>query len=318
MCSFVLHTNCIIISKLKMNSKVGRGERKRGVSKLERGFGMRKAGFKRDALRIIRSRRGLAIPVTFLMLFVSLIIIVSTTYCFAVIRIQTRGALLKASAAKQNMLFLKQAVEDVAWLPSSSRVVCFKDYGGVFTVDPEARNLVLTLTNGSSFSATVYNSSVGEAVYLLPHTEEVGDLFFLEGSSAAIVNDSSSAMPQVYILPTVNGSEVVLCYRPFASSVSAGESNGKPVNVFRIYVVSFNVSNGFQARGKFYVRVSAVNVAFTFCSYEFNSSISSLGVQSVLDGVETTVWLPVTSNEDGAVVNVEVVTCYVRLLKMEV
>lgn len=282
-------------------------------------WSMRKArAFKRGVLRIIRSRRGLAIPVTFLMLFVSLILIVSTTYCFAVIRIQTRGALLKASAAKQNMLFLKRAVEDVAWLPSSSRVVYFDDYGGTFEVNHEAKNLVLTLTNGSSFSVTIYNSSVGEAAYLLPHTEEGGDFFFLEGSSAAVVNDSSSAMSQVYLSPTVNGSEVVLCYRPFASSVSAGESSGKPLNVFRIYVISFNVSNDFQVRGKFYVRVSAVNVAFTFCSYEFNSSVSSLGVRSVLDGEETTVWLPVASNEDGAIVNVEVVTCYVWLQRREV
>jgi len=264
-------------------------------------------------LRVIRSRNGLAIPVTFLILFVSLIIIISTTYCFAMIKINARSRLLKASVARRNMLLLDQTVRNVAWLPGSSEVVFFDEYGGVFRTKPSSKMLRLNLTDGDSFFQVLYNGSVGEASYLLPFTSGDDNGLFLRGDAEAVVNRSSSVMSQVYVASTLEGSEIVLCYRPFASSVTNGEIYGKPRNVIRIYVVNLNRSDVLEVRGEFYLRVSTVDIDLTVHTYEFNNTVSSLLLYASLDDAETSVRLPITSSSEGAFVDVEIVTCFIKL-----
>jgi len=269
-------------------------------------------------LKIVRSIRGLAIPVTFLILFVSLILIISTTYCFAVAKIKARNTLLKASAAKHNMLLLDQAIREIAWLPESSETVFFGEYGGVFEVEPTAKRLMLNLTDGSSFLKVLYNASVGKASYLLPPTQENDNGLFLKGDADAVINRSSSVMTQVHVISTLEGSKIVLCYRPSASSVANGQINGKPRNVIRIYVINLNGSDVLEIRDNFYLRVSTVDISLAVYTYEFNSTVPSLAIDASLDDAETTVWLPITSSIEGAFVDVEIVTCSIRLQKVEV
>ena len=69
--------------------------------------------------------------------------------------------------------------------------------------------------------------------------------------------------------------------------------------------------------GSFYLRVTSTDVTTISSQYQFNSSISSLGLEATLDGVLEKIWLPVSSTFEGAIVYVEVVICNVRLLRTE-
>lgn len=299
---------------------VDRGERQLYDSKKSsEGFKMKGNGkFKGDILSLLRSTRGLAIPVTFLMLFVALIIIISTTYSFAVIKISSRGAFLKASVAKRSMLMLDHTIRNIVWLPGSSQTIYFDDYGGVLKVEPVAKRLFLNLTDGGAFSRALFNAFVGRAIYKLQPTKEGEVGLFLRGGAESVINKSSSAMAQIYISATSEGPEVVLSYRPFVSSVANGEINGKTKNVLRIYIINLNNSDSLEISGEFYLKISTTNVTLTVHTYEFNNSLSSLAIQASLDNVETTVWLPISSTAEGAIVDVEVVTCFIKLQKVEV
>jgi len=62
----------------------------------------------------LHSRRAIALPVTFLMLFVSLIILVTATYYFSITRISAKTLALKTTGIEQEMLSFEKAVK-FAW-----------------------------------------------------------------------------------------------------------------------------------------------------------------------------------------------------------
>ncbi|HVP41736.1 MAG TPA: hypothetical protein VMS95_07270, partial [Candidatus Krumholzibacteriaceae bacterium] len=74
-----------------------------------------KEGKPRSRLR--SSKRATAIPVTFMMLFVSLMLIITATYYIAVTQISARGQLLNFYAAKQSMIGLENSISSVLWSP---------------------------------------------------------------------------------------------------------------------------------------------------------------------------------------------------------
>jgi hypothetical protein len=256
----------------------------------------------------------MAIPVTFLILFVSLSFVISLTYYFAVSRVNSRSQLLKVSAAKQNMLSLENAIASVAWSPGSSTVHSFDDYGGSFVVEPTAKRLIINVTD-NSFYDVIFNSSVGKAVYELPPSESIFSTVFLEGDNRVIVNQSTSTMTQLYESEGTESPEITLSYRPLASSTEIGLSNGKTLNNVRIYIINLNSSQSLTFQGSFYLRIYSVNVTSTLRSYNFSYPITSLAVKVTLDGVDGEVLLPISSNAEGALVNLEIVTCEIRLQK---
>ncbi len=77
------------------------------------------------------------------MLFVCMILLISATYYFAVVKISAECQDLKASAAEQSMLSLEKLVNFVAWSPGSYQICQFDNFGGKLTVAPEAKTLVL-------------------------------------------------------------------------------------------------------------------------------------------------------------------------------
>ncbi len=263
------------------------------------------------------SKKGMAIPVTFLILFVSLSFIISLTYYFAVSRVNSRSQLLKVSAAKQNMFSLENSIASVAWSPGSSKVHSFDDYGGNFVVEPEAKSLLINVTD-NSFYDVVFNSSVGKAVYELPPSESMFSTVFLEGDNRVVVNQSTSTMTQLYESEGTESPEITLSYRPLASSTEIGSSDGKPLNNLRIYILNLNSSQSLTFQGSFYLRIDCVNVTSTLRSYNFSYPITSLSVKVTLDGVDGEVSLPISSSAEGALVNLEIVTCEVQLQKTEV
>jgi hypothetical protein len=261
------------------------------------------------------SKRGMAIPVSFLILLVSLSLIISLTYYLAVSRINSKSQLLKVSAAKQGMLYLEDSIASVAWSPGSSQIYSFDDCGGKLRVEPQVKPLLINLTD-NIFYEVIFNSSVGKTVYELPPSEYPADNLFLKGDSRVVINQSKFTMTQLYVSQGAESSEITLCYRPLASSTEVGSSGGKPVNSLRIYVISLNSSQNLTLQGNFYLEIACLNVTSSLRSYDFSYQINSLLVKVSFDGATGEVSLPISSNIEGALVNVEIVTCHIRLQRV--
>lgn len=273
---------------------------------------------KRQLKGFLKSKRALAIPVTYLLLFVSLMAIISMTYSFAVVKINSRGALLRASVAKQNMQFLDDAVHSVAWSFSASEVVYMDNCGGIFKTENTAKNLALNFTDEQTFYSVLFNSPVGRMYYKLDDSEFNEDGSYIRGDDRAVINQTAFTMTQLYVMTADDAKQLVLSYRPLATAAAIGTSGGKPLNLIRINVINVNSSANLSQQEKFYLKVTSVNVTTTKTRYEFNQSVSSLAIKSAFDGKETTVWLPISSISDGVVVDVEVDVCYVTIQRAEV
>jgi hypothetical protein len=279
---------------------------------------LRTERFKKKLRKLFQSKKALAIPVTYLILFVSLMAIISVTYTFVVVKISARGALLKASVAKQNMQVLDDAVRSVAWSFGASEVFYMDDCGGTFQTEPTAKNLLINFTDEQSFYDIVFNSSVGKASYELEPSESNDDGLFIRGDDRAMINQSAFTMTQLYFAAGEDAKELVLCYRPSATAAPIGTSNGKPLNLIRIHIINLNSSQNLMLEEKFYLKVTSINVTTTTSQQEFNQPVSSLALKTVFDGTISTVWLPISSNAQGVVVNVEIVVCNVKIQRVEV
>jgi len=262
------------------------------------------------------SRKGLAVPVTYLLLFASLIVIISATYGFAIARISTEAAQLKVSIAKQNMQALDDAVRFVAWSAGSSKTVYLEDCGGTFQTKPSAKNLTIVLTDGQAFSHIVFNGFVGKVLYMLEGLAESQAGFFVKGDSRTIVGQGASTATQLYFERDENAQQLVLCYRPVAIALAVDPNEAKPLNVIRVYIISLSVSRAVSLYGSFHLKVSVLNVTSTFARFEFNSSVSSLALQAFSDDAKTTVWLPVQSVAEGAVVSLETYICHINIQRV--
>ena len=272
----------------------------------------------------------MAIPITFLMLFVSLMLIITATYYVAVTRISAQGQVLNFSAAKQSMIDLEKNIETVLWSPGASQVYYVDDFGGNLEIMPTAKILLLSLTDNNSSDVTlnsagaIFNSPVGEVVYNLSYAEPGSSGLFLEGDARVIVNSSSATMSQLQLATGETTQEIRLTYRPLASSMVTGSNSSKPVNTVRIYVInmtlpqSLNLSQSLSLSGGFYLKATCVSVTSITRSCNV-SAISSIQVKAVFDGVNGMVSLPISSNvTSGAVVKVELMTCNVQLQNVEV
>ena len=63
----------------------------------------------------------------------------------------------------------------------------------------------------------------------------------------------------------------------------------------------------------FYLKIACLSTISTTETYDFNYALTSITVNVNLDGVDGTLLLPVLSNQNGAVLNVEVIVCNVQL-----
>jgi hypothetical protein len=261
----------------------------------------------------LHSRKAIALPVTFLMLFVSLIVLITATYYFSITRISSKTLALKTAGVEQEMLSFEKAIKFVSWSPGAYEIYEFGDFGGEFKAVPSGRQLILNLTDDSSFYDIFFNSSVGKAFYELSSSDELADGFFLKGDSRAIVNQSSSTTTQLYISRDTEGCEIALSYRPLASSTITDSSGTKPVNGLTLYIVSLNTSENITRLGSFRLKVGCSNVASSLRTYNFTSQMDSILIRSDLDGVINTVSLPISSNAQGAIVNLETIVCNVKI-----
>ncbi|MEM3623170.1 MAG: hypothetical protein QXR76_05320 [Candidatus Bathyarchaeia archaeon] len=274
--------------------------------------------FRKKLTSFLWSKRALAIPVTYLILFVSLMAIISVTYSVAVTKISARGAYFRASVAKQNMQTLDDAVRSVAWSFGASQVVYMDDCGGMFKTEPTAKVLIINLTDEQTFSDIVFNSSIGKVLYELEPSEFYYDSSFLRGDDRPIINASSSTVSQLYVASSEEAKTLVLCYRPLATVAVIGSDHGKPLNLIRINIINLNSSQTLMLKGKFYLKVASLNVTTATSQYAFDYAISSLALKVTFDGNSGTVWLPISSSSEGALVNLEVTVCNLKISRTEV
>lgn len=267
-------------------------------------------------VQLLLSKRGTALPVSFLMLFVSLTIIVSATFYISVVEIQARGKLLNIAVAKQNMIALEKSIGAAKWSPDTSIACLFEDAGGTFQTHPTDKKLLINITVGQ-FQDIVFNDNIGKVVYQLPSSETVISTLYMTGDRRAIINQTEFTMSQMYLSSGVLTPEVTLTYRPLATISETGSKNGKPVNTLRIYVISLNQSTDIIAQGSFKVKATCTEVISQLHMYNFTNTVTNISVKATLDGRSDLVILPVLSNTSGAFIQVETLLCRIKLERIQ-
>lgn len=267
---------------------------------------------KQRTVRFRMSKSALAIPITFLLLFVSLLAVISITYYFAVSKVNANSQMLKISSAKQNMANIEQTFQYVLWQPGSSKTCEFNDCGGTLKTLPSANLLTINITD-DTFYDIVFNSSIGGIVYELPYSESADTGVYLKGTSQVVENRSGAVIAQLYIESGEEHPEVRLRYRPIVSSVVGETENGKAVNNVRIYVVNLNCCQSLELIGKIPLKIQCVNTEIAVHSYDLAYSPETLIVQVTLSQRDSQVSVPISGNGNGAVINVEVVICNIEV-----
>lgn len=263
--------------------------------------------------RLLRSKKALALPVTFLILMVSTLGIVAVTYYFAVERINTQTANLKVSTAKQSMIGLDQAVASTFWQPGSSATYEVTDSGGQLHMEPTNNTLTVSVKAEGEIDTTIYNSQVGRVIYELPYTRAVDTGLYLKGDERAVANQSGSTMTQLVIANGETHVELQLRYRPSVTYVTAGIENGRSVNNIRVYIVNLNSSDSFALFGVLPLQTRCLNTQLTTHSYTVSTAATTLTVTSTIDGQTGSVIIPITIAENGATINIETVICNIAL-----
>ena len=192
--------------------------------------------------RFVRSKGALALPVTFLILLVSTLALITVTYYFAVGNIQTQSEALKVSTAQQDFVSLNNVILSTLGQPGSSSTFDLSDSGGTTNIQPTSNFLTINVTDGSGIKETIFNSSVGQVTYQLPCLGSLDTGFYLVGDSQTITNQSGASPSQLYITNGLHGPEIQLQYRPTVTYATAGYENGRAVNDIRIYIVNLNSS----------------------------------------------------------------------------
>ncbi|MFB3890228.1 MAG: hypothetical protein ACE14S_12120 [Candidatus Bathyarchaeia archaeon] len=255
----------------------------------------------------------MAIPATFLILFVSTLGLISVTYYFAVEKVNTRSQTLKITEAKQDFVSLDEAIISVISRPGSAAKFELSDSGGQLEVEPLANNLTINVADVQDLNETVFSGAVGQIAYELPYAESPETGLFLNGNSRTIVNQSGSVMSQLFIRSGDEHPEIVLRYRPNVSCTTAGVEDGKPVNVLRVYVVNLNASEEIALYGRVPVKIACESTSLRTETYSLSYDPETVVVTSTLDGTVGQAVVPISGSGFGAVVNVEVVECNIKV-----
>ena len=202
---------------------------------------------KQKLKRFLHSKAALAVPVTFLILFVSTLGIISFTYYFSVQKVNAQSQVLKVSTAKEGLMSLDNAVLSTLWQPGSSSTFELAQSGGLAKIDPSSNVLTVNVSAGSELAETLFNASIGKVTYELPSTSSQG--LYLRGDSRTVTNQSGTSMSQMCIQNGADGPEILLQYRPSVTCTVAGLEDGKTVNNIRIYIANLNASEPIVSQG---------------------------------------------------------------------
>ncbi|MCL5877855.1 MAG: hypothetical protein M1540_08605 [Candidatus Bathyarchaeota archaeon] len=254
----------------------------------------------------------MALPVTFLILFVSTLGIVAFTYYYSVERVGAQGTNLKVSTAKQNLLSLDSAIVSTLWQPGSSATYELSDSGGKTIIEPENNTLTLQISN-SEISQTIFNAAIGKVTYQLPYSSSSQTGLFLKGDSKSITNQSGSSMSQLCIANGLEYAEIQLRYRPSITYAVTGVDAGRAVNSVRIYIVNLNQSDSMSLYGKLPLQMTCKTTELSTRTYQVSSDVGSLTVTSELDGSVTSLSIPISTDAQGAEIHLETVVCNISI-----
>ena len=263
--------------------------------------------------RFKRSKLALALPVTFLILFITTLSLVSATYYFSIMKIGTEGQMVKVSTAKQDLLSLNDKILSTIWSPGSSSTTIIKDSGGSIKIEPESNQLQISVDDASSIQETIFTSPIGKVVYELPYsgTSEYG--LFLAGDSRTIVNQTGSTRSQLSIVRGSEHPEIHLSFRPVVSYINAGLENGKQVNDIRIFVTNLNSSIPLDSRGELPLIIRCLDAQLVSRSYEITYQSSNLAITAIENGATGSISVPISSTAQGAIINLEIVVVNVAI-----
>jgi hypothetical protein len=264
-------------------------------------------------MKLCRSKKALAIPVTFLILFVSTLGIIAVTYYYSIERIDARSVSLKDSMAEQAMGSFDEALSSVLWQSGSSRTFQINDYGGELRVQPLTNLLLVNVTDDNGISETVFNATVGQVVYELPYSETSDTGLFLKGDSRSIISQSGSVMTQLYIRNGQEHVEIALCYRPIASAVTYVNEDNTTINDVRIYIVNLNSSQDIESMGEVPLVISCVDVENIVTTPNVSNQTRALTVSVSLDGIQGQVSIPISGGTNSTIVNLDLIVCDVKI-----
>jgi hypothetical protein len=261
----------------------------------------------------VQSKTAMALPVTFLILLVSTLSIVSFTYYFSVEKINSQGQTLKVSTAKQSLLSLNDEIISTLGQPGSSSTFDLSDSGGLLKIQPIINVLTLSVDDNSTIQETIFNTTIGKITYQLPYSGSSETGLYLMGDSRTITNQSGSSTSQLYIANGAEHPEIQLQYRPIVTYVSAGLENGKSINYIRIYIVNLNSSSAIAQQGDLPLQISCVNTQLESRNYDVSYIVGSLTLTSILNDVRGNVSIPISSTSIGAIVHIETVVSNISI-----
>ena len=262
---------------------------------------------------LLHSRFAIALPVTFLILLVTSLGIVSVTYYFSVQKIGSQSQMMKVENAKENILSLNDKVLSTIWQPGSSATIDLEDAGGTTKIQPTSNTLTITINDSSTINETIYNASIGKVIYELPYSPTSQTGIYLQGDSRTIVNQTGSTQSQISIEQGSHHPEIQLSYRPIVSSHVEGLENGKIVNNIRLYIINLNSSTSLSLRGELPLKVKCLNAQLESKNYEVNYQIQTLAITSTKDTVNGKVIIPISSLSQGAIIKIDLVIINVAI-----
>jgi hypothetical protein len=265
--------------------------------------------------KLRRSKKAMALPATFLILFVSTLGLISVTYYFAIEKVNARSQVLKVSTAKQAMTDLDDTVMSVVWQPGSARRFDMPDSGGRLRLQPTNCALSIGITDERDINQTVFAQVTGQVVYELPYSDSPETGLYLEGDSRTLTNQSGGSISQLFIQSGEAHPEILLRYRPAVSCAVMGEEDGKAVNIMRIFVVNLNSSDVVSLHGELPLRVSCESTNVEAYLFSLSYSLETITVTSTIDGYSGSASIPVSSGVNGAIIKVEVVQCSITIAR---
>lgn len=263
--------------------------------------------------RFIRSKCALALPVTFLILLVSTLGIITVTYYFSIERINTQSEALKVSTAQQNFVSLDNVILSTLGQPGSSGTFDLADSGGLTNIQPTSNILTINVTDNASIDETIFNASIGRVTYELSYSSSSETGLYLKGDSQTITNRSGSSLSQLCIANSAQGPEIQLQYRPTVSYATAGLENDQAVTNIRIYIVNLNSSDPIALQGELPLQISCTNTQLTTETYQVSNQPENLTITSQLNGANGSVSVPISSGTAGSIIYIETVISNVSI-----
>ena len=264
---------------------------------------------------IFKNRRGLAAPVSLLLILFALTMVSTVAYSYSLSQIENRKQDLNLNAAEIKNLELETSISNNVWQPGTIRIVSFSNYGGQFKVQPTGNNLQLNATMNTTV-VNLFDSPTGRYIYELPSTLVGHYGRWFRGDERAIINQTASIQAQVSVGAGNEYQELITRYRPTVSSSIGDLSAGRRVNKIRIYIINLNSSTALQSSGEFHIKAAVEDVTIVTQSYDLDAAITNITLSANLAGITDHVDIPITAGPSGSTVQYELVISNVILTEV--